>query len=114
VIQLHQSVRQRTQNNDCGGVDGDTRRRALADMETHSGEPIAGWKHRPANSRFNSGPQSLIEPQSLAAPERVTFQTASREDLPTPAGDDFGFFQALPLAIAGGLALWGLIVWALI
>jgi len=54
-----------------------------------------------------------IEPQSLAAPERVTL-TASREDLPTPAGDDFGFFQALPLAIAGGLALWGLIVWVLL
>ena len=55
-----------------------------------------------------------IEPQSLAAPERVTFQTASREDLPTNAGDDFGLFQALPLAIAGGLALWGLIVWVLL
>ncbi len=54
-----------------------------------------------------------IEPQSLAAPDRVT-STASREDLHTPAGDDFGFFQALPLAIAGGLALWGLIVWVLL
>ena len=60
MIQLHQSVRQHTQN---------------------------------------------IEPQRL---------TVSREDLPTPAGDDFGFFQALPLAIAGGLALWGLIVWVLL
>jgi len=68
VIQLHQSVRQHTQN---------------------------------------------IAPQRLAAPEVVTL-TASREDLPTPAGDDFGFFQALPLAIAGGLALWGLIVWVLL
>jgi len=68
VIQLHQSVRQHTQN---------------------------------------------IEPQRLAATEVVTL-TASREDLPTPAGDDFGFFQALPLAIAGGLALWGLIVWVLL
>lgn len=59
------------------------------------------------------GARLPIAPQRLAAPEVVAL-TASREDLPTNAGDDFGLFQALPLAIAGGLALWGLIVWALI
>lgn len=56
-----------------------------------------------------SNESTPIAPQRLAAPEVVTL-TASREDLPTPAGDDFGFFQGLPLAIAGGLALWGVIV----
>lgn len=94
-----QSVRQHTQNNDCGGVDGDTRRRALADMETHSGEPIAGWKHRPAKSRFDSGPQSPISPR-IAATEPVDFSSSN------VASDEFGFFIALPLAIAGGLLLW--------
>jgi hypothetical protein len=54
-----------------------------------------------------SGPQSPIEPERFPAPEFDAL-TASREDLP-PAGDEFGFFIALPLAIAGGLLLWGCI-----
>jgi len=50
-----------------------------------------------------------IEPEWLQAPELVHSCNTS-----SPPGDEFGFFIALPPAIAGGLALWGLIVWALL
>ena len=49
-----------------------------------------------------------IEPERLQAPELVHSCNTSSP------GDEFGFFKSLPLAIAGGLALWGLIVWALL
>jgi hypothetical protein len=99
--------------NDCGGT---ARGRGPA-------APVIGWsaltsprlpeEHRagiaPAGNQ--SCPQSPIAPQRLAAPEFDAL-TASREDLP-PAGDEFGFFICLPLAIAGGLFCWAAI-WAVV
>lgn len=64
----------------------------------------------PAEQQRSSGCVSHtghFAPQRLAAPEVVAL-TASRDTSPT-AGDDFGFFLALPLAIGGGLLLWGCI-----
>jgi hypothetical protein len=57
-----------------------------------------------------SGPQSPIQPQRLAAPEDVA-RTASREFLPSPAGDDFGLFLALAWAIPAGAAIWAVFFW---
>jgi hypothetical protein len=55
-----------------------------------------------------------ISTRGSESPEAAAHQTASRELLPLPAGDDFGLLRALPLAIAGGLAFWGALVWCLL
>jgi len=51
-----------------------------------------------------------IEPERLQAPELVAL-TASREDLPTPAGDDFGLLICLAWAIPAGAAIWAVFFW---
>lgn len=44
-------------------------------------------------------------PPGTAAPEAVA--VTSPRPLPDSDGDDFGLLRSLPLAIGGGLLLWG-------
>lgn len=102
--------------NDCGGVDGDTQSGMAPDAFVHNASGCGSAmrvQHRPV-SQFNSGPQSPIQPQRLAAPEIDAFQTARCNPPPRPpsvAGDDFGLFIALAWAIPAGATIWGIFFW---